>query len=343
MPRGRAGHLRRMVGNDDAVEGVAVENLEHAEYIHVAIVDESLPVAGHPAGDVAEMDVADPSLAAVLVDDVVDVIPSLRDHLGERADAKFERVGLARVEIDEFLVQARPVDQARLATHGRRGGIVRMQGQFHAGFLGHRQDLTQKLLQAAPQFGGVDRRLGARGSGGIVNHVPDHAARHGKFERPLHSHRRRAAAGIRARGATGDPGEAEIITHDRDARLPKPPDDGLQVLHLRGFFRAGEQHVVPVGWIEILDGLEGEACSFDLAPQGDEFVEGPEPVGVAGQAPAAIGAGGLIVVHAMSPVSKIIHEMRHDVRGSGLARELEMLAREHVAIEAEAELHGVKG
>jgi hypothetical protein len=36
---------------------------------------------------------------------------------------------------------------------------------------------------------------------------------------------------------------------------------------------------------------------------------------------------------------EIIHEMRHDVRGSGLARELKIFARQHVTIQSKSQFH----
>src|SRR5271165_869133 len=73
VPRRRAGHLRRVIGNDDAVEVIAVKNVENANHVHIAFVDESFAIVRHLPHDVAKMNVSDLALFAVLVDRVVDV------------------------------------------------------------------------------------------------------------------------------------------------------------------------------------------------------------------------------------------------------------------------------
>ena len=62
-----------MVGNDHAVEVVAVKNREDADHVHIAFVDESFAVVRHFPHDIAEMNVSNPALFAVLVHRVVNV------------------------------------------------------------------------------------------------------------------------------------------------------------------------------------------------------------------------------------------------------------------------------
>ena len=54
---------------------------------------------------------------------------------------------------------------------------------------------------------------------------------------------------------------------------------------------------------------------------------------VAGQSPAPLRAGRLVVAGIVRAAFEIIHKMGHDVRGAGLPRELEIFAREHVTIQ----------
>ena len=96
---------------------------------------------------------------------------------------------------------------------------------------------------------------------------------------------------------------------------------------------------MPVGRIEILDRFQLQAAVVDFAAQRRQLVDRPQPIGVAGAAPAVIRAGRLVVARVLAAVFEIVDEVGDDVRGAGLSRELEVLAREHVSVEAEAELH----
>src|SRR5208337_1059138 len=73
MPGSFTGHLRGVVGNDHAVEVVAVKNREDADHIHITLVDEGFAIVRHFPHDVAEMNVRDLALFAVLVYRVVNV------------------------------------------------------------------------------------------------------------------------------------------------------------------------------------------------------------------------------------------------------------------------------
>ena len=286
------------------------------------------------------MHVTEALLRAVLLGGAVDIALG---HLGERADAELQRVGRARVQVDEFLVELRLVNEAGLAAHERQRRIVGMRGEFHAGLLGHGEDLLEETIESVPELR-VGR--GGDGAGGglrIDDHVPSHAVEHGGIVRALHADRGRLAAGIVARGAAGDAGDAEIVAENRDARLPDAADDGFDVFDVAGALRAIEEDVVPVGGIEVFDGLQLEAGGFDLAAEGDELLQRPELVGIAGEAPATIVARGLIVVVLLGATAEIIDEVDDQVRGAGLTRELVVLAGEHVAIESETEFHREKG
>ena len=163
VPWGRAGHLRGVVGNDDAVEAVFIEDPQDAQHVHVAIVDEGFVIVRSLSADVAEVNVGDAVLAAVPVDSLVELAFG---HLGEGSQAKFEHVAGAGREIDEPLVHGLLIDEARLAAHGGRGWIVRVRGEADAGLLGHRESFFKNALQAPPEFVVRDGGQGARRRGG---------------------------------------------------------------------------------------------------------------------------------------------------------------------------------
>ena len=64
MPRRGAAHLRCVVGDDDAGEIVFLQNVQHAQHVHFAVINERLFVVWHLVADVAEVDVAEFVLAA---------------------------------------------------------------------------------------------------------------------------------------------------------------------------------------------------------------------------------------------------------------------------------------
>ena len=113
----------------------------------------------------------------------------------------------------------------------------------------------------------------------------------------------------------------------------------LQFSRCSSLLRAVEQHVVPVGGIEVLDRFEFQSGGVDLAAECDQFLDGPELVGIAGEAPALFGAGRLVVARVVRARLEIVDQVDHNMRGAGLPRELIVLRRQHVAVEAEAELH----
>src|SRR6185437_14223021 len=100
-----------------------------------------------------------------------------------------------------------------------------------------------------------------------------------------------------------------------------------------------EEHVVPMRRVEVFDRFELEAGSLHFTAQRGQLVGRPKPVGVAGQAPPEIGSSRLVVPRDVRATSEVVHQVSYDVRSACLARELKILAREHVAVETEAEFH----
>ena len=105
------------------------------------------------------------------------------------------------------------------------------------------------------------------------------------------------------------------------------------------FLRAVEQHVVPVRRVEIFNRLQFEAVGVDFLFDGGEFLERPELVRIAGQAPAGVVADGLVAGLVAARRAEIIHEMDDQMRAAALLREAVMLRVELVAIKSKAEFH----
>src|ERR1700721_2313985 len=66
MPGRCTCHLRSVVGDEHAVEVVAVQNSENANHVHIAFIDESFPIVGHFSDDIAQMNIGNLALLAVL-------------------------------------------------------------------------------------------------------------------------------------------------------------------------------------------------------------------------------------------------------------------------------------
>src|SRR5580658_5572408 len=184
MPRGVAGDLRGVIGDQHAVEAVAMQDGEHADHVDLTIVNEGFAIVGYPAGDVAKVNVAEPLLAAVGFDRCIEVDSG---HLAERAQAELELVTGTGVDVDETLVKTRLLNQARLATHGWHGWVVWMRGQLHARSFGDRKYISKEALETPPEFVVRDRREHALGSVLVVDHVPYHAVGNRRVDGTVHT------------------------------------------------------------------------------------------------------------------------------------------------------------
>src|SRR6478752_6333336 len=86
----------------------------------------------------------------------------------------------------------------------------------------------------------------------VDNHVPRHAARHGRIERAIHSHRKRVAAREGLFYAAANSSDAEVVADDGNSYRADVADDRLDVFKVFALARAVEPDVVPVGGIEVL-------------------------------------------------------------------------------------------
>jgi hypothetical protein len=96
-------------------------------------------------------------LAAVIFHRVINIAVL---HLGDGADAKFQRVARAGFQVNQLLVKLRLPDQPRLGADRRQRRIVGMRGQRDAGFLGDGNQFIEEKFQARPKL----FRRGGRGT-----------------------------------------------------------------------------------------------------------------------------------------------------------------------------------
>jgi len=133
VPRRGADQLWRVVGNDGAGEIIFLQNPQHAQHTHLAIINESFLVVRHLVADVAHMDISGLLLMAVVFHGVIDIAVL---HFGNCADAEFQCVARAGFQVNQFLVKLRLPDEARLRADKRQRRIVGMRGERDAGLLG---------------------------------------------------------------------------------------------------------------------------------------------------------------------------------------------------------------
>lgn len=97
VPGGCAGHEGCVIGDDYALEIVVFEDLEDLWDVDIAVIDEGFAVVGYFTADVAAVDIGEFLLSAVGFDCFVDI--SL-GHFGQGAQAEFEGIGWAGLDID---------------------------------------------------------------------------------------------------------------------------------------------------------------------------------------------------------------------------------------------------
>ena len=65
--------MRSMVGNEYTVEVIAVQNCKNANHVHIALVDEGLAIVRHLPHDIAEMNICNLALFALLIHRIVNI------------------------------------------------------------------------------------------------------------------------------------------------------------------------------------------------------------------------------------------------------------------------------
>ena len=186
-----------------------------------------------------------------------------------------------------------------------------------------------------------DRRQRALRRVGVVHHVPDHSVRNGNvFGGAIHAEGDGVSASQGRGHAAADPSQAEVVAQHRDARFAHAANNGFDFFDLLRPLRAVEKNVVPVRGIEILDRRQNQARVFNLAAKIFQFLDRPKLFGIAGHSPGLIfRARRLIVARVRRALVEIVDQVDNHVSASGLAREVVVVARQHVAIKAKANFH----
>jgi len=79
--------------NEHAVEIVFLQDFQHAQHVDVAVVDKRLAIVRHFVADVAEVNVPQLLLAAVLFDGVVDIASVISARLPRQNSSALLRLG----------------------------------------------------------------------------------------------------------------------------------------------------------------------------------------------------------------------------------------------------------
>ena len=67
MPGGAAGHLGGVVGDDDAVESLRMQDAQHSRHVDIAVIDKGLLVVRRLTVDIPQVDVAELALGSVML------------------------------------------------------------------------------------------------------------------------------------------------------------------------------------------------------------------------------------------------------------------------------------
>ena len=113
MPGGGAFEQRRVIGDENAIKAVTVENAQHFDHVGVAVIDKHLMVVGDFALHIAQVDIGQFPGAAVAIHRRIDIRIL---HFRDGADTELNRAGRAGPEIQHLLEVIALVDQARHAT-----------------------------------------------------------------------------------------------------------------------------------------------------------------------------------------------------------------------------------
>ena len=104
--------------------------------------------------------------------------------------------------------------------------------------------------------------------------------------------------------------------------------------------RAIEKNVVPMCRVEIFDCCQDQSRVFNLAAKIRQFVDGPKLVGITRHSPRfVLPARWLVIARVRRALVEIVDQMNDHMSAAGLAREVIVVARQHVAIKAQANFH----
>ena len=145
MPRSSAAHLRSVIGDEHTVESVTVEDRQDSQHIDIAIVNKCLPIMRNLAMNIAEMDIGNAVLPAVLIDSAVEVAVA---HFSKCPKTELEAVAGTGVDIDQLLIHIVLINEPRLLSHRRQRKIVGMSGQRYPGLFRDGKNFFEEPLQS---------------------------------------------------------------------------------------------------------------------------------------------------------------------------------------------------
>jgi hypothetical protein len=196
------------------------------------------------------------------------------------------------------------------------------------------------MSETAPELIVRDRREDPVGPVAI-DHIPNHSGGHRNIIGwTFHSYSDRSATSKWSAYASTDAGDAEVIAKDGDLCLSHPLDDCLHVFNVFCSQRTIQKHVVPMTGIEILNSGKLETSPFNRETHSAHFVYGPKRFGITRNSPwGVLASSRLIVPWIRNAPSKVINQMNEDVSTTSLTGKVVVFGRQHVAIQAQSELH----
>ena len=121
--------------------------------------------------------------------------------------------------------------------------------------------------------------------------------------------------------------------------MPHIANYGFDIFQMLRFLGTIQQHIMPVGGIEILDGVQFQTVGIDVLSQCRQFFIAPKLRGVPRAAPPGLGSHRLVLPIA-APLVEVIHQMNDYMRATTLPRKTKILRREHVTVQPQTEFHG---
>ncbi|OPZ75082.1 MAG: hypothetical protein BWY82_00422 [Verrucomicrobia bacterium ADurb.Bin474] len=106
---------------------------------------------------------------------------------------------------------------------------------------------------------------------GIIDHVPNHPVWHRKIVWAIGSNHRSTTPSARQCHPPCDPGETEIVSHDRNPSSAHPTNNGLHVFDVLRTLRSIQQDIMPMSRVKIFDCLQLETLRFDALSQFNQF------------------------------------------------------------------------
>src|SRR5579863_1448512 len=273
-----ADHGRDVVVDDEPVEADGVQAGDDPGRVVVALAEEALGEGQHAALDVAEVNVADRPVCPQGVDDAVD--GGLAAHLGDRAEAEVQppRRAVARLLAGGAQRVGCGEDARRAAERHVDRGVIRVQGEPDAVFLGDRQHRVEEVLVVGPHLVGADR-LGQRFPGGKPVSLQGVTL---PRLREVEGGDLGAATPVVEHAGAPDERRQEVVAEDLDTDGGHVADGGAVVFDLLVAARQAALDLPEVGQRHVLEAVDRQPVRVAPLPEGPELGEAPVAV-LAGQ------------------------------------------------------------